>query len=85
MFGGRAWLLDGNLLCAARHDGLLARLGKGNDAWALDRAHVVTLVAGRPMPGWVKAGPDAWADDEFRTTLIDRALAFVRSLPPKTA
>jgi len=83
MFGGLAWLLDGNLLCAARHDGLLARLGKGNDGWALDRADVVTLKAGRPMPGWVRAGPDAYGEDAFRTELLDRALAFVRALPPK--
>ena len=35
MFGGLAWMLDGNLLCACRHDGMMARLGKGNEAWAL--------------------------------------------------
>ena len=35
MFGGWAWLLNGNLLCGARNDGMLVRLGKGNDAWAL--------------------------------------------------
>jgi hypothetical protein len=35
MFGGRAWLLNGNLLCGARDDGMLARLGKGNEDWAL--------------------------------------------------
>ena len=35
MFGGWAWLLNGNLLCGARHDGMLVRLGKGNEAWAL--------------------------------------------------
>ncbi len=35
MFGGWAWLLNGNLLCGAREDGMLARLGKGRDGWAL--------------------------------------------------
>ncbi|SEH54023.1 hypothetical protein SAMN05216228_1002215 [Rhizobium tibeticum] len=35
MFGGRAFLLDGNLLCGAREDGMLVRLGKGKDGWAL--------------------------------------------------
>ena len=28
MFGGWAWLLWGNLLCGARDDGMLVRLGK---------------------------------------------------------
>ena len=35
MFGGAAWLVNGNLLCGARDDGMLIRLGKDRDAWAL--------------------------------------------------
>jgi hypothetical protein len=35
MFGGLAWLLHGNLLCGARHDGMLVRVGKDNERWAL--------------------------------------------------
>jgi len=38
---------------------------------------------GRPMPGWVRAGPDAFGDDALRRRLLAAALAFVRSLPPK--
>lgn len=33
MFGGLAFLLNGNLVCGARDDGMLVRLGKGNDGW----------------------------------------------------
>lgn len=84
MFGGRAWLLDGRLLCAARHDGMLARLGKGNDGWALDRPGIVPMFMGvRRMQGWVRADPPAFGDDALRRRLIDAALAFVRTLPPK--
>jgi hypothetical protein len=32
MFGGWAWFVNGNLLCGARDEGMLARLGKSNDA-----------------------------------------------------
>ena len=35
MFGGWAWLVNGNLVCGARTDGMLVRLGKENEAWAL--------------------------------------------------
>ena len=35
MFGGLAWLLNGNLLCGASKNGMLVRLGKDSDAWAL--------------------------------------------------
>ncbi len=84
MFGGLAWLLDGNLLVGARGDGMLIRLGKGNDAWALALHDVGPMIsAGRRMDGWVRAGPGAYGEDGLRTRLIDAALAFVRRLPPK--
>ncbi len=50
MFGGWAWLLNGHLLCAARDDGMLARLGKDRDGWALDLPDVVPMISrGRRM------------------------------------
>ncbi|NHF72589.1 TfoX/Sxy family protein [Paracoccus xiamenensis] len=79
MFGGWAWLLDGNLLCAARDDGMLARIGKDRDGWALDMPCVVPMISrGRRMQGWVRAGPSAFGDDALRRKLVDAALAFVR-------
>lgn len=84
MFGGRAWLLDGHLLCGARDDGMLARLGKGGDDWALDVPDIVPMtMRGRRMQGWVRAGPTAFGDDALRRRLLDASLALVRSLPPK--
>lgn len=84
MFGGRAWLLNGNLLCGARDDGMLARLGKGRDGWALGMQDVVPMLSrGRVMKGWVRAGPMAFGDDVLRRRLIAAALAFVQSLPAK--
>ncbi|MGC4026701.1 MAG: TfoX/Sxy family protein [Mesorhizobium sp.] len=84
MFGGWAWLHDGNLLCAARDDGMLARLGKGNDDWALEIADVGPMISrGRRMSGWVRAGPAAYGDDDTRRRLLAVAFAFVETLPPK--
>ncbi|MGO9867716.1 MAG: TfoX/Sxy family protein [Rhodomicrobium sp.] len=84
MFGGRAWLLHGNLLCGARDAGMLVRLGKGNDGWALARPSIVPMIMqGRRMQGWVRAGPEAFGDDALRVKLLDAALAFVRTLPAK--
>jgi hypothetical protein len=84
MFGGRAWLLNGNLLCGARDDGMLARLGRDKDGWALDVPDIVPMISrGRRMQGWVRAGPGAFDDDLLRRKLVDSALAFVRSLPVK--
>jgi len=84
MFGGRTWLLNGALLCGARDDGMLVRLGADRDGWALEIPDVAPMISrGRRMRGWVRAGPAAFGDDALRGRLIDAALRFVRSLPPK--
>jgi hypothetical protein len=84
MFGGRAWLLSGNLLCGARDDGMLVRLGMDRDGWALETPDIVPMISrGRRMRGWVRAGPGAFGDDALRRKLVDAAVAFARSLPPK--
>jgi hypothetical protein len=84
MFGGWAWLLHGNLLCGARHDGMLARIGKANEGWALALPGVAPMISrGRRMGGWVRAGPDAYGDDALRRKLLDAALDFTRALPRK--
>lgn len=84
MFGGWAWLVHGNLLCGARDDGLLLRLGKGNDDRALQQPGIVPMISrGRRMQGWVRVAPEVYGDDALRRKLLDAALAFVRSLPEK--
>jgi hypothetical protein len=84
MFGGLAFLLRGNLLACANHEGLLARLGQGNDAWALALPGATTLMSGpRPMRGWVRIPPALAADPETRRRVLDAATAFASSLPPK--
>lgn len=84
MFGGLAWMLDGHLLCGARDVGLMVRLGKDRNGWALDHPDIEPMVMqGRSMAGWVRAGLDACADDDLRKRLLDAAVAFVRTLPPK--
>lgn len=84
MFGGWAWLLGGNLLCAARDDGMLVRLGKGHDAWALQTSGIVPMLSGgRTMQGWVRCSPDVCGDDALRRQLLAHAMEFVRSLREK--
>lgn len=84
MFGGRCWLLEGNLLCGASDRGLLIRLGDGNEKWTQGKADITPMIMqGRPMKGWVWAGPEAIANLKLRRRLLDGALAFVRALPPK--
>jgi hypothetical protein len=84
MFGGWAFLLNDHLLCAARNDGMLVRLGKGNDDWALTLPDIKQMLSGtRVMQGWVRAGPDAYGNDMLRKRLLLAALNYVEALPPK--
>lgn len=86
MFGGLAWLCHGNLLCAARDEGMLVRLGAGRDGWALVVPGIAAMVMqGRPMPGWVRAGPEAARDDALRARLLAAALEFTAGLTAKPA
>ena len=84
MFGGWAWLVNGNLLCGARTDGMLVRLGKGNDAWALEIPGISPMMMQeRRMHGWVRAASEAYSNDALREKLVNAALEFNRSLPKK--
>ena len=84
IFGDMAWLLHGNLLCGARQNSLLARLGKDKDAWALKQPGIRLMVMqGRPMSGWVQATADAYGNDALRAKLIAKAVEFNHTLPKK--
>lgn len=84
MFGGWAWLVNGNLLCGARADGMLVRLGKEKESWALQTPGIIPMeMQGRRMHGWVRAAPEAYANDGLRQKLLSAALEFNRTLPKK--
>src|SRR5579862_7173227 len=71
MFGGWAWLLNGNLLCGAHTAGMLVRLGRENEAWALEIPGIVPMVLrGRRMQGWVRVSSDAYVNDRIREKLL---------------
>ena len=84
MFGGWAFLLHGNLLCGARRGSLMLRVGRDNEAWALAIPGVTPVaMRSRRMPGYVRAMPEAYADDAVRQRLLEAALAFTLTLPRK--
>ncbi len=85
MFGGTAFLRDGNLLVAVRKDSLLVRLGPEQGAEALSESHVSEfMVGGRgTMKGWVVVSLEGVESDDLLKDWIQRAVSFVKSLPPK--
>ncbi len=84
MFGGLCFMLRGNMLCGVHKDGGMARVGKANEAAALEIDGVTPLAfTGRPMGGIVDLSDDVMADDELREKVLALAIEFVESLPAK--
>ena len=84
MFGGLAFLLNGNMLVSVWHNSLIVRLGAGPAAQALGQPHVREFdFTGRPMQGWVVVEPDGLESDRELSDWIERATEFVATLPAK--
>jgi hypothetical protein len=84
MFGGLAFLHRGNLLVGVHGDSLIARLGVEEAAIALAEESVRPFdITGVAMKGWVFVDADGIDRDASLRAWIDRALRFVRTLPPK--
>jgi TfoX/Sxy family transcriptional regulator of competence genes len=85
MFGGLGFMLDGNLTVAAsRRGGLLVRTdpADADEVLALPGAEPMEM-RGRQMPGWIFVAADALDTEAKLDAWVDRALAFVATLPAK--
>jgi hypothetical protein len=85
MFGGLAFLVDGHMAAAASgQGGMLLRVDPAQTEELAGQADVERFqMRGKEMDGWLRVGPSAVRTDEELQGWLDRALAYVRSLPPK--
>jgi hypothetical protein len=84
MFGGVGFLLNGNLLVGVWKDSLVVRLGPEQGGRALLEPHVGEFdITGRPMKGWVLVASEGVEEDAQLAGWIERAAAFVGTLPAK--
>ncbi len=84
MFGGLAFMHQGNMLCGVSPKGVMFRVGKENEARALAIAGTREMdFTGRRMGGFVEVSEEAFADDTSRAGLMVLALGFVAALPAK--
>jgi TfoX/Sxy family transcriptional regulator of competence genes len=85
MFGGLAFMVEGNLTVAAsRRGGLMVRTDPDDAYVVLAQPGVEPMVmGGREMRGWVYVAPEALTDESDLDAWVDRALAFIETLPPK--
>jgi hypothetical protein len=84
MFGGVAFLLNGNMCCGVHGDDVIVRIDPKSAEDALREPHVrVFDMTGRPMKGWLLVGADAVASDKQLRSWIGRGVDFAGSLPAK--
>ncbi|MBC6448096.1 TfoX/Sxy family protein [Actinokineospora xionganensis] len=84
MFGGLAFLFQGNMSVGVLGEALIVRLDPEDAQAALAEPGVrVFDFTGRPMKGWVLVGPEAHAEDDDLRRWVDTGVDYACSLPPK--
>ncbi|MDG4820355.1 TfoX/Sxy family protein [Asanoa sp. WMMD1127] len=85
MFGSLIFMVDGNMACGVREDGLLVRVGREATDEALGRPHVTPfeMGGGRRPAGWVVVGADGLATETEVRSWVEQGVAYARTLPPK--
>jgi TfoX N-terminal domain len=84
MFGGLAFLLEGNMAVALSGDELMVRVGPDASDDALARPHTRPFdMTGRPMKGWILVAPEGVAEERELSAWVSRGVDYARSLPAK--
>jgi TfoX/Sxy family transcriptional regulator of competence genes len=83
MFGGIAFMLNGNMCCGVTNDDLMVRVGADGLEDALDQPHARPMdFTGRPMKGFVFVDAGA-VGDRVLLQWVQRGVIFAESLPAK--
>jgi TfoX/Sxy family transcriptional regulator of competence genes len=85
MFGGLAFLINGNMaVSASSQGGLLLRVDPAQTAQLAAAPHAQPFVMrGREMDGWLRVDTDALDSDAEFAQWVGRGVAYARTLPPK--
>ena len=84
MFGGIAFMLNGNMCSGVVNNELMLRVGPDGYEQALNRPHARKMdFTGKPMKGFVYVGVEGFESDADLENWIELAYQFVMSLPAK--
>ena len=84
MFGGLAFLVEGNMAVGLSGDELMVRVGPDVSDDALARPHTRPFdMTGRPMKGWILVAAEGVAEKRDLSAWVARGVDFARSLPAK--
>ena len=83
MFGGIAYLLNGNMCVGVHKNELIIRYNPKNDGEVTKSKHVHPFdITGRPMKGWALVSSEGVKRNGLGKW-FDLSLDFAKSLPPK--
>ena len=86
MFGGIAFMLNGNMFCGVLRDDLMVRVGPEYHERALAQPYARPMdFTGRAMRGMVYVGPGGSSTDKALRSWVDQGIRFAASLPAKKA
>jgi TfoX/Sxy family transcriptional regulator of competence genes len=84
MFGGVAFLVNGNMCCGVNGERLVLRLGPEGAEEALGRPHTRPMdFTGKAIKSMIYVEADGVASDTELRSWVEWALDHARSLPPK--
>lgn len=84
MFGGVAWMVNGNMACGIIGEDLMVRLEREDAEAALAEAHVGRMeFTGRPMRGFIVVDAAGIEEPLQLGRWIDAGADFAESLPAK--
>lgn len=85
MFGGLAFLVNGNMsVAASSKGGLLLRVEPAKTMALAKKPHASPMeMRGRPMEGWLRVAEAGVKTDKGLAPWVKLSVAFARSLPPK--
>jgi len=84
MFGGLAFLANGNMSCGIIGDKLVVRVDKGDYQPLLKRKDTAPMdFTGRPLTGYIYVMPGGTRTDAALRSWVVRGIEFARTLPSK--
>jgi TfoX/Sxy family transcriptional regulator of competence genes len=85
MFGGLAFLINGNMsVAASSKGGLMVRVPPEDTEKLLTRAHVSPMVmAGRETRGWLRVAAEGVKSKRQLESWVTWGVGYARGLPPK--
>ena len=85
MFGGLAFLLQGNMCCGVVGDELMVRVGRDSYEAALHEPHVREMdFTGRPLRGFIYVAVGGLHSHGDLRAWVERGARYAESLPPKS-